>query len=94
MGVVLSAILCGKDEIKKSRDKQKAQQNPTEVAPTATASQQPFAPSQPHEALQGLTDEHLSSVPPPTIGTEQGGGVGQVERNIAVEAPLPIAATS
>lgn len=94
MGVILSAFLFAKDSIKKSRDKKKAKHNPPEVATGATASQQPFAPSQTHEAAQGLTDEHLAAVPPPSIGTKQGVGVGQVERNIAVEAPLPIAATS
>lgn len=94
MGVILSAIACGKDEIKRSRDKKKAKQNQHSVATEATASQQPFAPSQTHDATQGSTDAHLSSVPPPTIGTGQGAGIGQVQKNLAVEAPLPIAATS
>ena len=88
MGVILSAFLAARDSIKNSRDKKKAIKDPpNEVAPAATT-EQPFAPSQTHEAVQGVQDEHLASVPPPaTTGPE---GVGQVERNIAVEAPLPV----
>jgi hypothetical protein len=94
MGVIFSAVLVAQNSIKKSRDKKKAKRNsPQEVA---TASSQPFAHSQTQDIdVEGLRDEHLASIHPPTVGTDlEGAGIGQAERNIAVEAPLPIAAVS
>jgi hypothetical protein len=98
MGVIISAFLVAKSSIQKSRDKKKAKRQ----TPQETAALQPAAASQPlshsqtqHDAAEGLQEEHLAAVPPPAVSADlEGAGTVQVERNIAVEAPLPIAATS
>lgn len=96
MGVILSAVAVTTNSIKKSRDKKKAKKNREAYGSQDTATPQPFSHSQTQDvAVQSLRDEHSASVPPLTQGTEglEGVGTAHVERDVAAEAPLPVAAT-
>lgn len=96
MGVILSAIALVTNPIKKSRDRRKAKKIREAYGPQETTASQPFSHSQTYgAAVEGLRDDHLASVPPAGIGQHlDAGEARQVERIIAVEAPLPLTATS
>ncbi|KAK2625806.1 hypothetical protein QTJ16_005118 [Diplocarpon rosae] len=91
MGAILScfAILTNK----KSRSAKKAsateaQETTIEPSSQLRSSQQPVR--------EGLADEHLASVPPPSSQAQAREGVqGEAKalRNVAVEAPVPVPAT-
>ena len=96
MGVILSAVAVATNSIKKSCDKKKVKKTREAYGPQDTsAASQPYSQKQ-GDAVEGLRDEHLASVPPLSQGTEglEGAGTAQVERDVAVKAPLPVAATS
>jgi hypothetical protein len=80
MGVILSLAVATKS-IKKSRDKKKAARRKEKVDPQGV--QRPYSPAR-ADFVEGLRDEHLAVVPPGGLGT------AEVERSVAVEAPLPL----
>ena len=98
MGVIISAIAVATKSIKKTRDKKKAEKVRKAHGPQGS---QRLSESQTQDpavldAQQGLTDEHLASVPPPELGIGpraefKGAGLTGVERDVALEAPAPLA---
>lgn len=71
----------------------------------ASTKPQPLSTPQTSDITEGLTDEHLNSVPPPVVGQDSAVGttasksgegdsaadsVGQATKDVGVEAPLPV----
>ena len=86
MGVIISAIAVATKSIKKTRDKKKAEKVRKAHGPQGS---QRLSESQTQDpavldAQQGLTDEHLAS-------EFEGAGLTGVERDVALEAPVPLA---
>jgi hypothetical protein len=80
MGVILSLAVATKS-IKKSRDQKKAARRKEKI--DLQGIQTPYSPAR-ADCVEGLRDEHLAVVPPGDFGT------AEVERSVAVEAPLPL----
>ncbi|OWP01084.1 hypothetical protein B2J93_4816 [Marssonina coronariae] len=91
MGALLSCFASFRNQI--SRPAKKA--NVTEAQETTPEPSSQLHPSQ-QPVREGLADEHLASVPPPSSPTparaQQEGVQGEVKalRSVAVEAPVPI----
>jgi hypothetical protein len=102
MGVIISAIAIAFKSIKKSRDKKKAEKAqkrpPPQDHPGLHVQPSESFPSTQeqtvHVVQRGLRDEHLAAVPPPSgiePGAElEGAGTKDVEKRVAVEAPVPL----
>jgi hypothetical protein len=102
MGAVLTCLGLSASSIKKSRDKKRASQtsanneSESQPLPPQAASQGGAQSESVKDAQQGLTDEHLSTVPPVVepggesrIETEAA-GTKEVQRDVATAAPLPV----
>jgi len=101
MGVILSAIAVALKSVKKSRDKKKAEKAQKRPPPQDhprlhVQPSEPFSSTQEqavHDVQRELRDEHLAAVPPPVTEAEaelEGAGTTNVERRVAVEAPVQL----
>ena len=90
MGVIYSVVAISAVCFKKSRDKKKAKNNPEDNIEQYPP---PYTPLQ-SATVEGLRDEHLSSVPPPAFASqpETGGIIAQGDRNAGVSAPASLPA--
>ena len=93
MGVLLSIVAAATNCIKRSRREKKAKETraASDPAQEASTASQPYSRKQ-GNAVEGSSGEHPASAPPLSQGSREELDIAltaQVERDVAVEAPLP-----